>query len=71
MKKPNLDKIIDKLKKDKNFSLSREQYLSYTGADVPQQKWYTENKSAVAIKAKEYGYIIKVIPEVLEFHKCS
>ena len=39
------------------------------GVDIPQDKYYTEHKSAVSKRAKEYGYRVKVIPEVLQFEK--
>ena len=71
MRHPKLDKITDILKEGKNFSLNRSQYIGLTGIDIPQQKSYVENKSAVAKLAEKYGYKIIVVPEVLEFHKIS
>ena len=69
MAKPKLEKIENKLKKGENFSLSRNQYFALTGTDIPQSKYYTEKNSAIAKKAKIYGYTINVIPEILEFKK--
>ena len=40
-----------------------------TGADIPKSKSYTEKRSAVSKRAKEYGYTITVIPEQLVFSK--
>ena len=40
-----------------------------TGIDIPKSKYYTEKRSAVAKRAKEYGYTLTVIPERLVFSK--
>lgn len=69
MSKPKFDKIIEMLSKGENFSLSRAQYIKYTGTDLPQCKSYTEKKSAVAKRAKAYNYKIEVIPEQINFIK--
>ena len=66
---PNMDKIIALLEKGDNFSLNRSQYMRMTGADIPKSKSYTEKRSAVSKRAKEYGYTITVIPEQLVFSK--
>lgn len=68
-KKPILDGIISEMKKGKDFTLTRSQYLSLTGTDIPQDKSYTEKRSAVAKRAAENGYYIQVVPEVLQFRK--
>ena len=67
MSKPKLKEIIKLFEKGTNFSLDRQQYIALTGIDIPQDKNYTAKKSAVAKKAKEYGYSITVIPEKLSF----
>ena len=67
MSKPKLERIVDRFKKGKNFSLSREEYIRLTGADIPQSASYTRSSSAIAKRAKEYGYQITVIPETLVF----
>ena len=69
MKKPKMDAVVEKLKTGANFSINRSEYISMTGVDIPQSKSYTEKKSALAKKANEYGYIITVIPEVIQFIK--
>lgn len=69
MKHPKLDGIIEKLKSGVNFSLNRSQYIEMTGIDIPQNKYYTEQASAIAKRAKQFGYKIVVIPEVIEFVK--
>ena len=69
MGKPKLEKIEEKLKQGRNFKLTRERYIKLTGVDIPQNKYYTENNSAISRVAKEYGFEIKVIPEQLEFRK--
>lgn len=68
-KKPNTNKIKKILQRGVNFKLSREEYIKLTGADIPQNKNYTERKSAVAKLADEYGFRIIVIPEQLMFEK--
>lgn len=37
--------------------------------DIPQSKSYTENKSAVAKRANDYNYRLKVKSEIIEFTK--
>ena len=69
LKKPKLEKIEELLKQGKNFSLTRERYISLTGMDIPQSKSYTENKSAVAKRANDYNYRLKVKSEIIEFTK--
>ena len=71
LKHPKLDKIEDKLLTGNDFVLSRAQYIRLTGIDIPEDKSYTEKRSAVARKAKAYGYVITVIPEKLEFRRIS
>ena len=68
-KRPKLDKIILKMERGNDFVLSRNQYLNLTGVDTPQDKSYTERRSAVAKCAEKHGYYITVIPERLEFKK--
>jgi len=69
MKPPNLNKIDKMFEKGKNFTLSREKYISLTGADTPQDIYYLRTRSAIARHAKEHGYEIEVIPEKLVFRK--
>ena len=69
MKHPDLTQIIKKMQEGKNFELTRGQYLKYTGRDIPQNKSYTEHRSAVATKAKELGYKIIVVPEKMIFKR--
>ena len=67
--KPNLKKFDQLFQKGENFKITREMYISITGTDIPQRKYYTQNQSAIAKKAAEYGYIIEVVPEILCFKK--
>ena len=69
MAHPKLDKIEKMLEKGKDFELSNEQYKTRTGADFPKSRYYAEKNSAVAKKAKEYGYYIEVIPQRILFIK--
>ena len=68
-KRPNLSKVELLFKEGRSFKLSREQYIEKTGADIPQEKSYTENKSAIAKMAKNYNFSTEVIPEILIFTK--
>ena len=69
MSKPKLGKIEEIMEKGKNFTITRAQYINYTGADIPQDKNYTKKRSAIAKMARLYGYDIEVIPETLSFKK--
>lgn len=69
MPHPEMKQIISLLEKGKDFSLDQYQYRKMTGIDIPKSKYYTEKKSAVAKRAKEYGYTLTVIPERLVFSK--
>lgn len=71
MKKPNLTDVDKMLERGKDFELTRDKYLKMTGADIPQDKNYTQKRSAVAKHAKNFGYVIEVIPEKLVFHKIN
>ncbi len=68
-KRPNLSGMKKYFVKGNDFCINRDQYIKITGIDIPQGKSYTENKSAVAKMADQYGYKVKVIPEKLEFIK--
>ncbi len=67
--KPNLEQIETRLNVGKEFYLTRQEYIKLTGADIPQNKYYTETKSAVAKRAKNYGFKVVIIPEIIKFEK--
>ena len=69
MRNPKLIKIIEILEKGKEFCLTRQEYIRLTGADIPQSKYYTEKSSAIARRAKSYGFKVVVIPEIIKFEK--
>ena len=69
MRHPKLGGLIEKMKRGKDFSITREQYIKMTGVDIPQNKYYTEKSSAIAKAAEDNGYTVEVIPERLKFHK--
>lgn len=69
MSHPKLHSIDILLKKGEDFSLTLAQYRQKTGADFPKEKYYAENRSAIAKKAKEYGFKVVVIPQYVEFKK--
>lgn len=69
MGRPNLEKIERLFEKNEGFSLTVDQYKQKTGTDFPKEKYYAENRSAIAKKAKEYGFEVLVIPHHIEFRK--
>lgn len=69
MGKPNLDGIKKKMNNGKDFVLTRNQYIKLTGADIPQDKYYTSKRSAVAKLAEQMDFSVEVIPEQLVFKK--
>lgn len=60
-KKPNLKNLESLFKTSSEFSLTDAQYEKKTGASLPKNTSYLKNNSALAKKAKEYGYTIEVI----------
>lgn len=70
-KKPKFDEIDTLLNEGRNFELTDNQYYTKTGAHIPLNKSYTQNKSAVAKLAKKYGYLIKMEPAKLYFVKMT
>ena len=68
-KRPVLDGIKKRMTKGKDFQLTRTQYIQSTGIDIPQDKSYTEKRSAIAKVANENGYEVEVIEEIIKFRK--
>ena len=66
-KHPKLDEIKKRMQKGKDFQLTRTQYIQSTGVDIPQDKSYTEKRSAVAKIAQEAGFEVQIIEEVIQF----
>ena len=69
MSKPNLAKIIELLESGEQFSLTESQYETKTGSNVPKDNTYLVKKSAVARKAKEYGYRLVLQERTILFEK--
>lgn len=69
MKKPNLDILKKMMEKGESFELTDQEYKKKTTADFPKNKYYAENRSAIARAAKEYGYQIQIIPRRIQFNK--
>lgn len=67
--RPELNGIKKRMDKGKDFQLTRTQYIQLTGIDIPQDKSYTERRSAVAKAADEKGYTVEVIEERIIFKK--
>ncbi len=68
-RKPDLYTIVERMNRGEEFVLDRKEYIAITGIDLPQDKNYTEKRSAIAKKAKEYGYYVEVISEKIKLYK--
>ncbi len=68
-KHPNLDELNDLFDKGKDFRLTDKQYETKTGTMLPKDKYYLVNKSALARKAKEQGYVLNVMEKTVVFTK--
>lgn len=64
-KHPDLSQIDDIMQKGDNFSVSGEEYERLTGAPLPKDDSYLQKKSAVAKRAKDAGFQIKVSYEAV------
>lgn len=69
MPTPKLDEIIKMLKSGKEFSLTDNQYKRKTGLNIPQNNTYVVKNSAVAKKAREYGYRLVLQERTILFEK--
>lgn len=69
MRKSKLEKIVGMFHSGKDFSFTLEQYVFNRCRYISQSKSYTEKNSAIAKKATEYNYEVKVVPEVIKFIK--
>lgn len=64
-KNPDLTEIEKQMEKGETFELTTEQYLLSTGINLPQNKSYTENRSAVAKVARVHGFRIRVEEKII------
>lgn len=69
MGKPNLKEIERRLSYGENFSLTDAQYKKRTGLSLPKRKSYAEKESAVAKKAREKGFSVKIQEKRIFFVK--
>jgi hypothetical protein len=69
MAQPKLDDIVKLLESGETFSLTDSQYQEKTGLNLPKSSYYLLKKSAIAKKAQEYGYRIKLQERELTFEK--
>lgn len=69
MSAPNLEKIIELLESGEPFSLTENQYKRKTGLNIPKNNTYLVNDSAVARKAKEYGYKLVLQERQISFER--
>jgi len=60
-KQPKFDTLEKLFSTGKDFELTDAQYEKKTGTPLPKSSYYLVNKSALARRAKEKGYQLKVI----------
>lgn len=68
-KKPNFEELEHTFSKGEEFSLTEAQYKAKTGAPMPQKKSYLLNNSALAKRAKKFGYRLELIEKTIIFKK--
>ena len=59
-KRPKLENLESFFKKEKAFTLTDAQYEATTGLQLPKDKYYLLNNSALAKICKEKGWKIKL-----------
>ncbi|MDE6774709.1 MAG: hypothetical protein K2J37_00140 [Ruminococcus sp.] len=69
MPSPKLEEVIKLLESGEQFSLTDSQYKKKTGLNIPKNNTYLVKKSAVARKAKEYGYKLVLQERTILFEK--
>ena len=62
-KHPDLDNLNELFEKGENFQLSDKVYEEKTGVALPKGNSYIKHRSALAKKAKEFGFKIADICE--------
>lgn len=68
-KKPKINNLKMLFEKEEDFSLTDAQYEKETGATLPKSIYYLKTNSALAKKAKEYGYYLEVIEKTVLLKK--
>ena len=68
-KKPDLNNLKNHFESGKDFELTDSQYEKKTGAVLPKNKYYTLKNSALAKKAKKYGYYLELIEKTILIKK--
>lgn len=69
MPAPKLDKIIELLESGEPFSLTDSQYKRKTGLNIPKNNTYLVKVSAIARKAKKYGYKLVLQERQISFER--
>lgn len=69
MPAPKLEKIIELLESGEPFSLTDSQYKRKTGLNIPKDNTYLMKRSAIARKAKEYGYKLVLQERQISFER--
>lgn len=59
-KNPNLSNLLPLFEADSNFTLTETEYKKMTGANLPQNTKYIEEKSALSKYAEKLGYKVTV-----------
>ena len=60
MPKLNFEKLTPLFEANQEFSLTESQYEKSVGKPLPRDYYYLKNKSALANKARKYGYYIEI-----------
>lgn len=70
-KRPKLENLELYFEKGKPFSLTDAQYEARTGLELPKDKYYLLNNSALAKNCKEKGWKIRLQEKIVFFEKCQ
>ena len=60
MAKINFDKLIPLFETQEEFSITESQYEKKIGQPLPKNEYYLKNNSALAKKAKEFGFSLEI-----------
>lgn len=69
MAKLNFERLIPLFEANEEFSLTESQYQKSVGKSLPKDYYYLKNKSALANKARKYGYRIEIKEKIVCFKK--
>lgn len=69
MPSPKLSEIIKLMELGTEFTLTDSQYKSKTGLHIPKDNSYLIHRSAIAKRARRYGYKLAVHEKEISFEK--